>query len=88
MTDEVPARYKEPDELSMDEQVAIVQARRADKPTPKFERDAYKCYRRDVLREGGLEGEADELEAEAGGGKPLEEMSPGEHLDRIRRERW
>jgi hypothetical protein len=39
------------------------------------------------LREGGLGAEADEDEARDSG-KPLEEMSPGEHFDRIQAERF
>jgi hypothetical protein len=79
-----PKRFKEQDELDGDELVKVVQARAANAPQPRFETADYKEYRRDVLREGGLIDEADELEAEQIEGKPLEEMSPGEHFDRIR----
>lgn len=86
MSDEAPRRYKEQDELDGDELLAQVQARHRGEDVPKFETAEYREHRRDVLREGGLTDEADEDEtATRGGGKPLEEMSPGEHFDRIRR---
>ncbi|HSS03833.1 MAG TPA: hypothetical protein VLK89_01430 [Solirubrobacterales bacterium] len=85
MSDEAPRRYKEQDELDGDELLAQVQARHRGEDMPRFETPEYREHRRDVLREGGLTDEADEAEAREGTGKPLEEMSPGEHFDRMRK---
>jgi hypothetical protein len=78
-----PTRFKSQDDLDGDETLAVVQARRRGDDVPKFETRQYRQHRIDILREGGLDDEADELEQQDGDGRPLEEMSPGEHLDRI-----
>lgn len=86
-----PRRYKTDDELSTDDLLAVQQAQAAGKPTPRFERDAYKQARADTLREGGFDAEADEIEAGLDGGDDapdaaaLEAMEPGalhDHLNR------
>jgi hypothetical protein len=78
---DTPRRYKTEDELDGDELLAHVQARRRGDKVPKFETSEYKEYRRDVLREGGLDDEADEQDT--GGQVPLEERTTAEHFDRI-----
>lgn len=81
MADEIPRRFKTRDELTMDEELATVQAERRGSSLPKFEAAEYRRYRSDVLREGGLDAEADELETD----EPvtLADQSVGEHFDRI-----
>lgn len=76
-----PRRYKTRDELTMDEELATVQAERRGDSAPRFETTQYRRYRAEVLREGGLETEADELEV--GEPPPPEEQSVQEHFDRI-----
>jgi hypothetical protein len=80
MTD-VPRRFKNRDEYDMAEEVAAVQATRAGRPVPKFETKAYRTYRSDLLREGGLDDEA--AETETADPPPLADQSVQEHFDRI-----
>jgi len=83
MTDEIPRRFKERSELTMDEEVLTVQAARRGDAVPKFETDAYRQYRAEVLREGGFIEEAKESEP-SGSPRPLEEQSVEEHFERLR----
>jgi hypothetical protein len=76
-----PRRYKTRDKLTMDEELATVQAERRGDSLPKFETVEYRRYRSDVLREGGLDTEAAELETDEP--VPLADQSVGEHFDRI-----
>jgi hypothetical protein len=79
---EIPRRYKTEDEYDGDELLAAVQARARNDDPPRFETADYKEYRRDVLREGGLGDEADELEPSEP--QPLEERTSDEHFQRLR----
>lgn len=81
MADETPRRYKTRDKLTMDEELATVQAERRGESAPEFETAEYRRHRSDVLREGGLDAEADELETDEP--VPLADQSVGEHFDRI-----
>jgi hypothetical protein len=55
-------RYKQPDELTVDEHVQTVRAQNRGEPTPKFEREEYLLERTAALRDAGLDEEADELD--------------------------
>jgi hypothetical protein len=74
-----PRRFKERSELTMDEELAVVQAQRRDDPEPKFETDEYRQARREHLEAGGFDADGGELET------PLEDMTPEDHFNRIRR---
>ena len=76
-----PTRFKPEDELSGDETLAVVRARRAGGPIPRFETDSYRRHRAAALREAGLDGEADEVEDDMV--DDLESMTPAQHLRRI-----
>lgn len=85
-----PRRYKTDDELSTDELLAVQRAEAAGKPAPRFERFAYQQARADALRAGGMEAEADEIEAalDGDGERPsneaLESMDPGALHDHMK----
>jgi hypothetical protein len=84
---DVPERYVDETDLTGDQMLEVVQARRRGESEPRFERKEYQQHRADVLREGGLDSEADEVEAQAAGLTPIEDMSPAQHLERIQRGR-
>ena len=81
MSDDQPRRFKSRDELSIEEEVQVQQAERRGEQTPHFEREEYRDARREAVREAGLEPEEEPTTGE----KSLEEMTPDEHFDRIRR---
>lgn len=77
----LPRRFKSREELTGEETLAQIQAERRREQAPKFETDEYKQARRDHLAEGGFEVDDEP------GEKPLEEMSPAEHLTQIQKGR-
>jgi hypothetical protein len=81
MTDKV-RKYKAHDELDPDELLKVVQAQRRGEPTPKFLTDEYRQATSEALTEAGLEPDDESDES-----KSIEEMSVGDHLARIRKER-
>lgn len=79
-----PRRWKSREEYSTDEVLAAMQAANRAEPAPRPETDRYKAHRSEVLRAGGLDDEA----AEAGERTvALENMTPQQHLDRMRADR-
>jgi hypothetical protein len=76
-----PERYKADEELTVDE---IVEQQRASRrgETLRFETDEYRAYVRGTMAGAGLEVPDAYRE---GGEKPLEEMSPAEHFQRLGR---
>ena len=72
-----PKRFKAPEELTIDEQVATLQAARRGQPAPKFESDAYRRARREVLSDAGLEADDDDVD----------ETGVEAHYEEIRRNR-
>lgn len=73
----------------MDEELGAVQAQRRGEPVPRIETQAYKEAKREALLDAGLEPE-DEPEPKAIEDmslSDLEEMTPADHVERIRRER-
>jgi len=79
-----PRRYKDRSEFTTDEVVAAMQASNRGLPEARPETDRYRAHRSEVLRAGGLDDEA----AEAGERTiALENMTPQQHLDRMRAER-
>lgn len=78
-----PDRYKSREDLTPAEVLAELRAVRRGQEPPRIESDEYKRYRTDVLRAGGLTGEADAAEPDA---EPdLAAMTPAQHYDAIRR---
>jgi rRNA maturation protein Nop10 len=77
---EPPERYKQREDYTMDEEVAAVQAEQRGDPPPRFERDEYRQARREALEDAGLEPEDDAEKP-----TPLEDMTPEDHFNRIRR---
>jgi hypothetical protein len=75
-------RYKTREELTLDEELAVVQAQRADKPQPRFETAEYRQARREALEDAGL----DPGEEDTGPVDPAE-MTPAQHFERIRKPR-
>jgi hypothetical protein len=75
-------RFKNRGELTLDEELAVVQAQRADKPLPRFETDEYRQARREALEDAGL----DPGEEDTGPVDPAE-MTPAQHFERIRKSR-
>lgn len=75
-------RFKNREELTLDEELVVIQAQRADRPIPRFETDAYKRARREALEEAGL----DPGEGDTGLVDPAE-MTPAQHFERIRESR-
>jgi hypothetical protein len=80
MTD-TPRRFKDREDYSPDEQLAVQQARHRGEPEPRFETDEYKQARREHLEAGGFEPDGDQQAPTA-----LEDMTPDDHYQRIRRE--
>jgi hypothetical protein len=79
MTDP-PRRFKERSELTIDEELATIQAERRGDAPPRFETIEYQRARREHLKAGGFEYEDGDPEP-----KPIEELSPDEHFQRIRK---
>jgi hypothetical protein len=75
-------RYKNRGELTLDEELAVVQAQRADRPIPRFETDEHKRARREALEGAGI----DPGEEDTGPVDPAE-MTPEQHFERIRKPR-
>ncbi|MGH2941334.1 MAG: hypothetical protein ACRDLN_00965 [Solirubrobacteraceae bacterium] len=72
-----PERFKRPEDLTADEVLAELQAKRRGAPQPRFERAEYRQYRADLLRAGGLIDEADAAEPDV---EPdLVAMTPAQH---------
>jgi hypothetical protein len=78
-----PKRFRDRDELTMDQELAVQQAARRGESAPKFETDEYRAARREALADAGLEPEDGAESAD----KPLEEMSVGDHVERLQRDR-
>jgi hypothetical protein len=76
-------RYKGPEELSSAEHLLILRAKKRGLPTPKFERGAYSKAKIQVLRDAGLDQEADEQEEQRE--QPVPRSVEG-HSKAIRRE--
>lgn len=74
-------RYKKPAELSADEHLAVIRAKKQGSPAPKFERADYQAAKIEALRDAGLEEEAAETEEAAAAPK-----SVAGHLKAIRRQ--
>jgi hypothetical protein len=75
-------RWKDENELSEDEVLRVVQARRRGEPEPRFERGEYVEARREALEAAGLEAEdADGLPDD------LEDHTVAQHVERLQRER-
>lgn len=68
-------RYKSEEELSDDELLAVVRARHAGEPEPKFETAAYKQAKTEALEDAGLEPDADAAEP-----VPVEDQTVAERL--------
>lgn len=76
---QAPRRWKTDDELDPDEHRQRLSADRRHQDPPRFETDAYKAHRREALAAAGIdEGDG------PGEGKPLEEMTPDQHLADLR----
>jgi hypothetical protein len=75
-------RFKDRTELTLDQELAVVQAQRADTPTPRFETAEYRQARREALEDAGL----DPGEEDTGPVEPAE-MTPAQHFERIRKPR-
>jgi hypothetical protein len=80
-----PTRFKDREDYDVGETLATIQAEHANEPAPQFETDTYREHRADVLREGGLDEEADESTDDPIG--DLEQMTPADHFARMARER-
>jgi hypothetical protein len=82
VTDKTPTeRFKRRGEYTVEEELAVIQAERRGDPSPRFETDEYRQARRDHLEAGGFETGDDE------GRTPLEDMTPEDHFNRMRRTR-
>ncbi len=82
---DVPRRYKtreDGDDFSLDEELALIQANRRGEPTPRFETEQYRQYKRAALEEAGLTEEAEEADSAP---PDLSEMTSEQHFDRLRR---
>jgi hypothetical protein len=75
-------RYKTREELTLDQELVVIQAQRANGPSPRFETDAYRQARREALEDAEL----DPGEADTGPVDPAE-MTTGQHFERIRQSR-
>jgi hypothetical protein len=76
---DAPPRWKDRSEFTIEEEVAFQQAERRGESF-RVETEAYREARRQALADAGIEPEDPKLEQ-----KPLEEMTPADHLERIRR---
>lgn len=84
-----PPRYKAHADLTPDEVLRELQAARRGVDVRRAETDEYRAHKANVLAAGGLTDEAaavrndgDELAT-----KPIEDWSPAEHADHLRRGR-
>jgi hypothetical protein len=77
-------RYKQPDELTVDEIVREMSAKQRGEPM-QFETEAYQRYRADALRAAGLNDEADAAEPDRD--VDIESMTVEQHFERLRRDR-
>jgi hypothetical protein len=75
-----PERFKKREDLTVDEQLAAIQAQKRGDPAPRFETDEYRQARREALEAAGLDPDDDAEESMA-----LEDMTPEDHFNRIRR---
>lgn len=76
-------RYKNVEDYDVAEHVEDMQAAARGKPAPHFETAEYRAHRSAVLRAGGLDEEADDVDVDAE--TPLADLTVQQHLDRIRR---
>jgi hypothetical protein len=84
MTDEL-RRYREIEELTVEEHAERLQARNRNEPEPRFETTEHREAKAEALRDAGLDDEAREYEAS--GEKSPSDLTVEDHFQRIRRNR-